>query len=159
MSDAIMFHVDQSSTGTEVHPEELPPHRIVRSCDDVFGVPDCMGSAVYGPRRCTCTTLSAEQLDQCLIDAWTAFFDRGGEMCADCAFRKGSPEEEEIPKIADSVTPFRCHQGMPVDARPGFPMKDAYVPLLVVENGKLASDFPVCAGWLRARAALAKRAP
>lgn len=104
--------------------------------------------------------LTPEQLDQCVVDAWAAYFDRQGDMCADCAFRKGSPEEDNIAQIAANRTPFRCHEGMPVDARCGYPVKDAYAPVLAVSDGNItAPDYPICAGWLRAHAALAKRAP
>jgi hypothetical protein len=53
---------------------------------------------------------------------------------------------------------------MPVDARGGVPRKDSYAPVLVEtvgSDGKRhleSPDYPICEGWLRAHAALARRA-
>lgn len=160
MKQLTVVHINKARTGPE-HPEALPPHRIVLSCEVIHGYPLCMGAAAMGPERCTCDTLTQAQHELCLADAWEAWAARGGDMCGDCAFRKGSPEQEQLEKIAASSTPFRCHQGMPVDARSGKPVQDAYVPVLVVDRETQAIEapgFPICAGWLRARQALEKRA-
>jgi hypothetical protein len=155
MRTSLHVHVHVCATPDgEVHPQPLPEHRILRSCEAVHGYPRCYGCANDGPAGCYCEdTLTPEQHAQCVADAWAAFEARGGEMCADCAFRKGSPEADMLDKIASSREPFRCHQGMPVDTRPGYPVRDAYCPRQA-ERG--APDYPVCAGWQRAHAALAR---
>jgi hypothetical protein len=152
----VVIHINAAPQG-EVHPEPLPPHRLVRSCVAVHGYPRCMGAAAMGEERCTCSdTLSQEDHTRCLADAWSAFRDRDGGMCHDCAFRKGSPEQDELRAIAAAPEPFRCHQGMPVDARRGTPSRDAYAPVLraVEGSGLTAPDYPICAGWRLARLAL-----
>jgi hypothetical protein len=160
MTTPFIVHINQARSG-ETHPEELPSYRLVRSCVDIHGYPQCMGAAAMGPERCTCDTLTPEEHEQCLGDAWSDFHARGGDMCRDCAFRKGSPEEESLAKIASEPTPFRCHQGMPVDARSGAPIKDAYAPVLIrnAQGGIESPNYPICAGWKRAHEALARRAP
>jgi hypothetical protein len=154
----ILVHVCRAREG-EPHPEPLPAHRIARSCIDVHGYPRCYGAAHDGPAGCHCIdTLTPEQHQQCRADAWQAFRERGGEACDDCAFRKGSPESERLDEIARSTVPFRCHKGMPVDARPGYPQRDAYCPgILRIGSSIDAPDYPTCAGWKRAHAALARR--
>lgn len=136
------------------HPEPLPAHRIMRSCIALHGHPRCYGAAHDGEAGCYCDTLTDEQHAQCVAEARAAFEARAGEMCDDCAFRRGSPEADELDRIAADSTPFRCHKGMPVDARPGFPMLNAYCPR-AAERG--APDYPVCAGWKRAHAAATRR--
>lgn len=82
--------------------------------------PCCMGSAVYGPGRCTC---------------WAPVYDleqqepRPGQMqprtkcCGDCAFRMGSPERSgdsrmahsspgELEQLVGGSGTFACHVGM-----------------------------------------------
>jgi len=85
--------------------------------------PCCMGSAVYGPERCTC---------------WRPVFDHPQSlpmqkgpmrirprMCADCAFRPDSPERTGDERFAhsgdgevDSLVneTFVCHQGLSLRA-------------------------------------------
>jgi hypothetical protein len=114
------------------------------------------------PGRCNCTdVLTPEQHERCLADAWQAWLDRQGEPCDDCAFRKGSPEQGEgdLARIATQPVPFRCHKGMPVDARSGKPIENAYAPVLVRGRDGLieAAQYPICTGWRRARCALIKR--
>lgn len=158
VNQASGLHINEASDGP-VHPEPLPPHRLVRSCIDVLGYPNCMGAAEWGPERCTCTdTLSEADHQLCLADARKAHRARRGRTCHDCAFRKGSPEQDELARIAASPVPFRCHQGMPVDARRGTPVENAYAPVLrTSDRGVEAPDYPVCAGWKRARAALQRK--
>lgn len=141
------LHIYGNACG-EPHPEELPKYRIRLDCESLTGVIDCMGAAAMGPGHCTCETLTDEDHARCLADAHAAHAARNGDMCRDCAFRKGSPENDELEKIAASEVPFRCHQGAPVDARGGTPIKDAYCPRAV--KGE-AIGYPICAGWLRAR--------
>lgn len=159
-TDPIVVHIN-CARSSEPHHEELPPHRLVPDCIEFHGFPQCMGSAVYGPERCTCTdTLSTDDHERCIAEAWDAYLERDGEMCHDCAFRAGSPEQDQLEKIAACDEPFRCHQGMPIDARGGVPRKNAYAPVLVqVGKGLVAPEYPICAGWRRAHAALAKRSP
>jgi hypothetical protein len=136
--------------------------------DDYEGVPCCMGSAVNGPAGCTC---------------WRPIYDRRqrkpvagpppvrSEMCADCAYRPGSPERadtflyEQIDSITyNDRTPFYCHQGIRrvvawrhpdgrvLDAEPG-----AYAPGRehppCKANGQPAE---VCGGWAAIAAARAE---
>lgn len=154
-----IVHVNAARRG-EPHPEPLPPHRVALSCEALHGHPRCMGAASMGPDRCTCDdTLTPEQHEQCRADAWDAFMARGGEPCDDCAFRKGSPEAADLVEIARNRTPFRCHKGMPVDARPGYPQRDAYCPGMVRDGAGnvTAPEYPICAGWKRAHAAVTKQ--
>lgn len=129
-----------------VHPELLPPHRISHSCVHVLGRPDCYGAAEYGEDHCTCDMLTVEQHQRCEDDARAARLERGNEMCHDCAFRKGSPEQDKLDRIAEQTEPFRCHQGMPVRAIGGVPQKDDYQP-------RNRDQYPICAGWWRAQGA------
>lgn len=125
---------------------EFARHRVRIDCETLTGVPQCIGSAVYGPERCTCDNLSDEDHIQCIRDAWRAEMERNGEPCHDCAFRKGSPEQDIIDRIARQDAPFRCHQGMPFNASSvaqGGSVVD-YCPQSPV-------GYPICAGWLRAR--------
>ena len=99
------------------------------TCHGNPGLPDaagdgggcCMGSAVYGPDRCTCWE---EVLDTTTPQAPpqrdVATPTRSG-MCGDCAFRPGSPERGgdenaayDADDLADVVTSaaFYCHDGM-----------------------------------------------
>ena len=72
-------------------------------------------------------------------------------MCHDCAFRKGSPEQEDgtlqtlLDKLEAAVkgergfTPFYCHQGMPVDCH------GAYAPKRH-KSGE-PKGYALCAGY------------
>lgn len=140
-------HILEGNVGP-AHPEKLPSYRVQYDCVTLLGYPDCMGAAAMGPEHCTCQTLTDEDHAKCVADAKAAFEARNGEMCHDCAFRKGSPESEQLYDIAISEKPFRCHQGAPVNARGGVPVQDAYVPRMT--DGE-ALDYPICAGWLKAR--------
>lgn len=59
--------------------------------------------------------------------------------CADCAFRRGSPELEALGASLPVDEPFFCHQGVPVSG------KGAYEPTAMF-NG-LPLGLMVCAGW------------
>ena len=59
--------------------------------------------------------------------------------CADCAFRRGSPELENAGAQLPDEGPFYCHQGVPVSAT------GAYVPT-AMHDGKPVG-LMVCAGW------------
>lgn len=78
----------------------------------------CMGSAVYGPTRCTCWEIEYDQPQQPLSEAETV---TRSEMCADCAFRPDSPERtgderynhsDDISVLTEPGRTFVCHQGM-----------------------------------------------
>lgn len=84
------------------------------------GVVCCMGSAVYGPARCTCwEPIYAEGQEAPDVTVPTVVRPR---LCHDCAYRPGSPERTDVPdaaadhedldRIAADGTPFYCHQGM-----------------------------------------------
>lgn len=122
--------------------------------------PCCMGSAVYGPERCTC---------------WRPVFDHPQNlpmhkgpmrirprMCADCAFRPDSPERTGDERFAHSGDgevddlvneTFVCHQGLrrlvkwvhpsgaEFDPGPG-----AYMPPRPVCKAD-GSPADLCAGW------------
>lgn len=70
-------------------------------------------------------------------------------LCADCAFRQGSPEREdpvrwaEIQKLAHDFRPFYCHV-----AHDGSVMTTGsdgeYKPM--IRKGR-PKGFPLCAGW------------
>lgn len=59
--------------------------------------------------------------------------------CADCAFRRGSPELENQGVQLPDDEPFFCHQGLPVNAF------GAYVPVATFRGLPLGAM--VCAGW------------
>jgi hypothetical protein len=146
----MIAHEYKSQLRDEPHPEQLPSHRLDHDCEHVHGYPQCMGAAAMDAGHCTCSFLTQEQHERCEREGAAAAEARAGDMCADCAFRKGSPEEDDQERIAAQVEPFHCHQGMPVRTIGGVPQKDSYRP----RNVKL---YPVCAGWLRAREALLRR--
>ena len=139
----------------------------------------CVGSAVYGPERCTCWE-PVYDLEQAEPDPqvvrWLA---AGGQpvtrrrMCGDCAYRPGSPERSGDPKhagdseyleeLAGTGDRFWCHQGIrrPVEWRhpsgatiPGHPA--AYRPPVVGGVPYRADGQPaeLCAGWAARRRAL-----
>lgn len=108
----------------------------------------CSGCAYRGPQYCYQTTLSEVMHEQCEKRAHLLATKRNGEMCFDCAFRKGSPEHKwgDLEGFVRSEIPFRCHQGMPLSAKGEEPTLDygGYYP-------RSPSKYPVCAGWLRAK--------
>jgi hypothetical protein len=130
----------------------------------------CVGSAVYGPDRCTCW---ADIHDQDQQTAQTDLLPMPAipvEMCADCAYRPGSPERTgqagyqgdtgSLDELVESGAPFYCHQGMrrvthlahpsgvTVPAHPG-----NYTPLIVGNVPYKADGTPgnICAGWMLRR--------
>lgn len=122
-------------------------------------VPCCIGSAMGGPADCTCweVVYDLQQADR-LVPGPRVTRD---EMCADCAFRPGSPElsddrRDGLLELAYGDNPFWCHHGIRrviewrhpdgrvVAADPG----DYRPP---VPNGRpyRADGTPaeICAGW------------
>jgi len=59
--------------------------------------------------------------------------------CADCAFRRGSPELENAGVQLPDDEPFFCHQGLPVSAL------GRYTPVAMFRGLPLGAM--VCAGW------------
>ena len=85
------------------------------------GVPCCMGSACNGWHACTCWEpiyLPAEQAYPLPRQVPAVM----PSMCADCAYRPGSPERrgspdamvdsEKLDDLAISRSPFWCHDGL-----------------------------------------------
>lgn len=82
----------------------------------------CMGSAEYGPGRCTCWEPVYDLAQAPLVDEADARFGVCGQMCVDCAYRPDSPErqgsehvvgdESFLMRIVVSGHPFACHQGI-----------------------------------------------
>ena len=145
-------------------------------CGGIYGdlvMPDpvsgacCEGSAFGGPQYCTC---------------WAPVFDleqqdvRRGErgqrdaLCADCAYRPGSPERSGderykgdagfLDRIVETGEPFHCHQGIrravrlvhPSGAEVEVPPGD-YQPPVVAGVPYKADGSPgeLCAGWAARR--------
>jgi len=146
----------------------------------------CMGVIHHGPKGCTCWQ-PVYDVDQAepdpdtfrLLELGCTASPRAG-MCADCAYRPGSPEKrgdpgysadaEQLEHLAAAGIPFWCHDGMrrPVRWRhPSGREIDAsaqnYLPPQVVvgrqrvpvrTNGQPGL---LCAGWDARRRALADR--
>lgn len=83
---------------------------------------------------------------------------RMARPCADCAFRRGSPEREDfralvgLAEAVDEGRPFHCHTGMSVDAH------GRHVPRAGLVDGK-PIGHPICAGWATARRRRARGLP
>ena len=150
-ASAVTVHKFQSRESGQLHPEPLPAHRVEHDCIEVHGYPQCMGAAAMDAGHCTCIHLTPEQHAQCEDEAWQVHRERDGDPCADCAFRKGSPEEDQLEQIAAQDEPFHCHQRMPVRAVGGVPQRDDYAP-------RDRTLYPICSGWQRAHDALSRRA-
>lgn len=129
----------------------------------------CLGSATYGPDRCTCwePIYDQEQASPVLPVETPAPSPR---MCSTCAYRPGSPEREgrsEVEHDADDLyamalsdKPFFCHGGMrallgerhPSGAERRFDVR-TYAPL-VIDGVPLRADgtpAAICAGWVAER--------
>lgn len=139
----------------------------------------CWGEIVGGPGRCTCWTPRYD-LEQTAPDPEVARWLAAGvqpntrqRMCADCAYRPGSPERtgdetyagdaETLEQLAAGGDRFWCHQGIrrPVEwshpagvTIPGQPA--AYAPPVVAGVPYRADGTPaeLCAGWAARRRAL-----
>lgn len=129
----------------------------------------CYGAAIHGKDRCTCWE-PVYDLEQQPVVPGLPLPPIPVQMCADCAFRPGSPErrgEEGFagnPDLLDELVtggqPFFCHQGIrrPVAWRhpsgaeiPGHP--GGYEPPIKDSVPYKADGSPanVCAGWLLRR--------
>ena len=143
---------------------------------DAGGGMCCIGAAVYGPARCTCWE-PVYDLDQTEPDL-SAPQGVQPAMCADCAYRPGSPErtgsedvkgnQDELDRLVASGDIFTCHQGIrrpqlwrhPTGAEiPGSPAN--YMPPIVNGAPYRADGTPalVCAGWAARRLRLSPRNP
>lgn len=133
---------------------------------DVGGGMCCYGAAIFGPGRCTCWERIFDQ-EQEPAKPGLAVKERA-QMCADCAFRKDSPERRSEAGYAHAGAVddlafehgFACHQGMrravtlrhttagvEIDAHPA-----AYAPLQEKGVTYKADGAPadMCAGWCAA---------
>ena len=128
--------------------------------DDLEWVPCCAAAAYHGAEFCTCWEPEYDQPQQ---PAMAGRAPLATALCADCAYRPGSPERsdessaEHLAELPLTGHPFYCHQGMrrvvqwrhqdgrtvpadPKDYQPTFNAGD--VPVR-------ASGAPadICAGW------------
>lgn len=137
----------------------------------------CIGNASMGPKWCTCwvTVYDLDQQEPRLGEA-----GRRASPCADCAYRKDSPERQGderykgsedglLDRIVVTGEPFWCHVGMrqpvklvhpsgaEVDLREVAP--GAYHPPVVGTVPYKANGAPgdVCAGWAVRRARYLER--
>jgi hypothetical protein len=151
-----------------------------RGCGSNPDLPDaglggcCMGSAVYGPSRCTCwEPVWPQEQQPARTDLPSSVMPK---MCGDCAFRRDSPERTEHPNAAadyedlqtlvEKGLPFYCHDGMmkPTHYRhPSGVMIEAndlgYDPLRVGDKVYRVDGRPadLCNGWTRRRLAFLQR--
>ncbi len=123
--------------------------------------------------RCTCWTpvYDEDQVSPCLPVDLAAVQARDG-LCADCAFRPGSPERtdeyarEELYALADRGRPFWCHDGMRRPDRWVHPLgmtvsgdSDNWTPPTLNGVPFRADGRPamLCAGWAKRAAAAGVR--
>lgn len=143
-----------------------------------LGLTCCYGVAAAGPHACTCWRPVYDHTEQTNPDE-TAQSTVRPRMCGDCAYRPGSPEKTGDPQhrgdateleiLAESGSPFYCHDGMrrivrwchPSGAElPGHPAD--YAPPMVGATPYRTDGKPglLCAGWdARRRALTAKEQP
>lgn len=137
---------------------------------DAGGGMCCIGSAVYGPRKCTCWT-DVYDLEQ--AEPQDGPTQVRSAMCQDCAFRPDSPERAgtadfahagEVDEIAyRKEALFLCHQGVrrrvamvhPSGARVELP-PHAYAPGGSYDRPCKLDGTPqdICAGFWTARRAI-----
>lgn len=132
----------------------------------------CPGAAMFGPDRCTCWVPVYDLAQQPLqpLQAGQPVPPDPLKMCADCAYRPGSPERrgedgyqgdaDGLDDMVASGQPFACHQGIrrPVKWRhpsgaevPGHPA--GYAPPIRDGIPYKADGTPanLCAGWFLRR--------
>lgn len=121
-------------------------------CDAAGHLPPCIGCAVSGPHACTEDHVAPAVHAACEAEAQRLAILRDGAPCHDCAFRKGSAEagQEMLAKLAAQADPFHCHQAMPLDGKGRVPEDGDFRP-------RDYKAYPVCAGWLAARAKWERR--
>lgn len=115
----------------------------------------CFGSSVVG--RCTCWEAEYDR-EQAPIDRNAAVEIRPGGPCSDCGCKADQPEASLVASLADTGTPFYCHEGMRrklADVHPDGSRIESgpadYQPLIDHEIGLpfRANGQPayLCAGW------------
>lgn len=137
-----------------------------RDLPDAGGGMCCLGAAVHGAAGCTCWEPIYDLDQQELKVGPAALCDT---MCADCAYRPGSPERRGDPRmIADETAllaltvtgdPFFCHQGIrrverfehrpdgcSAEACAEILAADSQVRVAVAEVGPGAYDPPIVDG-------------
>lgn len=133
----------------------------------------CDGSAVKGPQYCTCWTAEFD-LEQ--ADSLPGEPDTRDAMCADCAFKPGSPERqgderyngdaEFLDRIVVNGERFFCHVGIrravrlvhPTGAVVEVPPGDYRPPIVDGVPCKAdGSSGDLCAGWAARRRAHLER--
>ena len=133
----------------------------------------CIGAAAMGPQYCTCWTPVYDLEQQPAVPANPA---ARGSMCADCAYKPGSPErsgderytgdEEFLAAIVQTGEKFWCHQGLRRVVKLRHPSgaevvieTDHYDPLKDSGVPYKADGTPgdLCGGWSARRAALLRR--
>ena len=122
-------------------------------CEVAGRVVPCMACTLEGPERCYEQNLAPEVHAACVAEARRQAAARAGAPCHDCAFRPGSPESREEDLLLKHIrqsTPFRCHQGMPLDGRGRLPTLGDFAP-------HDPTAYPVCGGWAAARASWLRR--
>lgn len=76
--------------------------------EELHPVPCCAGSAFNGPGACTCWDPVYDRVQEPIVEGPP---ETRRQMCADCAFRKDSPE-----RVAgmepEALASFWCHQGV-----------------------------------------------
>jgi hypothetical protein len=110
-----------------------------------YKCPVCVGGLIV-------TTVTGD-VDKCLHCGGTGLTDdplSGSELaprppgvmraaCADCAFRRGSPELDNAGVTLPADEPFFCHQGVPISAAGSYES--------VATFRGLPLGLLVCAGW------------
>ena len=139
------------------------PPPLTHACPMCDGDP----ATTADPRFCVChgvgavtaTEAASWAAEGVAVRALPPVPKRLARPCVGCAFRRGSPEREDMhgtwTSIAEGLAearPFRCHVGMPVDAR------GRYVPRAGIVDGQPVGA-PICAGWATARRRLARGLP
>lgn len=127
----------------------------------------CIGASVRGPQYCTCWTEAFDAEQRPAVEGDPGCRDA---MCADCAFRPGSPERqgderysadaELLDQLVETGTPFFCHIGIrraarlvhPSGAEVELPDGD-YRPVVVGGVPYKADGSPgdLCAGYAARR--------
>lgn len=130
----------------------------------------CIGADVYGPGRCTCWRDEHDVEQAPPVPGPHEVRER---MCADCAYRPGSPEKVEDPEVAGDPqalehyaaagAPFWCHDGMRRVVARRHPSgaelpahAAAYDPPITDGVPHRADGRPglLCAGWAARRRAI-----
>lgn len=120
----------------------------------------------YGPGICVCKNCETlwEPIDPALIWDKSDPYCSSSEPCNNCAFRPGSPEQQDTEKWRDMILSLRqgeqfyCHKGVPIEAGAehgfAYPQKEITVELEgVPPTNVMVSDrarLRLCRGYLNA---------